>query len=87
MLSIGVRELKTHASRVLRDVAERGDTVEVTHRGRVVARIVPVAAPEAAAAGDSAVWSDLDRLAAEIGARWPAGVSAVDAVQEGRRDL
>ena len=61
--------------------------MEVTHRGRVVARIVPVAAPETAASEDGAVWSDIDRLAAEIGARWPAGVTAVDAVREGRRDL
>jgi hypothetical protein len=35
----------------------------------------------------AAVWTDLDRLAAEIGTRWPARVSAVDAVREGRREL
>jgi prevent-host-death family protein len=29
----------------------------------------------------------LDELAAEIGAEWPAGVSAVDAVRDVRRDL
>lgn len=29
-------------------------------------------------------WANLDGLAAEIGTRWPAGVSAVEAVSEGR---
>jgi prevent-host-death family protein len=86
MLSVGVRELKVNASAVIRRVRDRGETVEVTHRGRVVARIVPVAAPETVAS-DDAVWSDIDRLAAEIGAHWPAGFTAVDAVREGRRDL
>ena len=86
-LSVGVRELKANASGILRRVRDRGETVDVTHRGRVVAQIVPVAAPATAASEDAAVWSDIDRLAAEIGARWPAGVMAVDAVREGRRDL
>jgi prevent-host-death family protein len=40
MRSIGIRELRQHASRYLRDV-ERGETIEITDRGRPVARIVP----------------------------------------------
>lgn len=42
MQSIGVRELRQHASRYLKDVAEHRETIEVTDRGRPVARIVPV---------------------------------------------
>jgi prevent-host-death family protein len=42
MRSIGIRELRQHASRYLRDV-ERGETIEITDRGRPVARIVPTA--------------------------------------------
>jgi prevent-host-death family protein len=42
MRAIGIRELRQHASRYLRDVA-RGETIEVTDRGRPVARLVPVA--------------------------------------------
>jgi prevent-host-death family protein len=87
MLSVGVRELKANTSGVLRRVRDRGETVEVTHRGRVVARIIPVAASPTAAAENGAVWSEIDRVAAEIGAPWPAGVTAVEAVREGRRDL
>lgn len=38
---IGVRELRQHASRYLERVA-RGESLEVTDRGRPVARLVPV---------------------------------------------
>ena len=42
MYSIGVRELRQHASRYLKDVAEHGTTIEVTDRGRPIARLVPI---------------------------------------------
>jgi len=38
---IGVRELRQHASRYLERVAH-GETLEVTDRGRPVARLVPI---------------------------------------------
>ena len=41
MTRIGVRELRQNASRYLRRVAA-GETIEVTDRGRPVARLVPV---------------------------------------------
>jgi prevent-host-death family protein len=41
MRSIGIRELRQNASRYLRDVG-RGETIEVTDRGRPVARLIPV---------------------------------------------
>ncbi len=41
MRAIGIRELRQQASRYLRDV-ERGETIEVTDRGRPVARLTPV---------------------------------------------
>jgi prevent-host-death family protein len=41
MRAIGIRELRQQASRYLRDV-QRGETIEVTDRGRPVARLVPV---------------------------------------------
>jgi len=41
MQRIGVRELRQHASRYLALVA-RGEQIEVTQRGRPVARLVPV---------------------------------------------
>ena len=41
MKQVGVRELRQNASAVLRRV-EAGEVVEVTDRGRAVARIVPM---------------------------------------------
>ena len=86
MRAVGVRELKQRTSQVLRELREGGDEIEVTHHGRVVARLVPVRrAP--ARIRTARVWSTLDRVAREIGARWPKGWSAAAAVREGRRDL
>ena len=42
MERIGIRELRQHASRWVRR-AERGESFEVTDRGRPVARLVPSA--------------------------------------------
>lgn len=85
MRSVGVRELKAHASEILRNVRERGETVELTLHGRAIALLVPV---EGARDEEwRSVWADMDRLAEEIAAHWPQGVSAADAVAEGRREL
>jgi prevent-host-death family protein len=42
MLSIGIRELRQNASRYLRLVQERGEPIEITDRGRPVARLTPL---------------------------------------------
>ena len=81
------RQLKAKTNAILRRVRERGESIEITRRGRVVARLVP-AEPAPRGGGDlSELWADIDRLAKEIGASWPAGVNAVEAVREGRREL
>lgn len=49
MERIGVRELRQHASRYLERVAG-GESLEVTDRGRPIARLVPIRAN---------VWEDL----------------------------
>ena len=101
MRSVGIRELRERTSEIIGWVRDEGVEVQVTHYGRPVARLVPVTAgPEAfepaaeqrragvSAAGDhAAIWAELDQLAAEIGARWPDGVSAAEAVAEQRREL
>lgn len=85
--SVGVRELRQHATEIVRQVRVRRATVQITYRGKVVAQLIPVDEPFATQKETAAVWTDLDRLAAEIGARWPTRVGAVDAVREGRREL
>ena len=42
---IGVRELRQHAS-IYIDLVEKGYTVDITNRGRLVAQLVPVREPE-----------------------------------------
>jgi prevent-host-death family protein len=79
--------LKARASQVLRQVRERGEEVEITHHGRVVARLIPVSRPPRRPRAEAAAWATLDRVAREIGARWPKRRSAANAVREGRRDL
>ena len=83
--SVGIRELKQHTSAVLRRVREHGEELEVTFRGHVIARLVPVVRTKASERTARSAWSDIDRLAEEIGARWPKGVSATRAVRETRR--
>jgi prevent-host-death family protein len=86
MATIGVRELKARASEVLRRVRERGEVIDVTHRGEIVARLVPVPR-QRRRRGSMPTWSSLDHVADEISARWPRRSSAASAVREGRRDL
>ncbi|MGD0246566.1 MAG: hypothetical protein ABSB59_40415 [Streptosporangiaceae bacterium] len=67
---IGIRELRQHAS-VYVDLAEKGYTVDITNRGRLVAQLVPVFEPG----------SPLERLiAAGIiePAEEPGGVGDID---------
>ncbi len=84
--SVGVRELRQHATEIVRQVRLKHATVQITYRGKVIAQLMPVRDPIPTSKETSTVWTDLDRLAAEIGANWPTHVSAVDAVREGRRE-
>jgi antitoxin (DNA-binding transcriptional repressor) of toxin-antitoxin stability system len=86
MRAVGVRELKDGATELLRQVRERGETIALSHRGQVFARIVPVQEAEGAARSFDEWETAAKALADGISQRWPAGVSAVDAVREQRRD-
>jgi prevent-host-death family protein len=84
--SVGVRELKANPSKYLRMVREDNQEIEITVRGEVVARLVPV---ERRVDADelSDFWRRHQQLAEEISQYWPEGVSAVEAVNEQRREL
>jgi prevent-host-death family protein len=84
MKTVGIRQLRQEASQLVRMVREEGREVQITYRGKPVALLIPVE-HGSAEESDTNGWSTLDRLAAEIGARWPAGVSAAEAVAEARR--
>jgi hypothetical protein len=59
----------------------------VSVRGKIVARIVPASQPTLNDEGLAAVWAEMDELAAEIGASWPATMSSTEAIDEVRRAL
>ena len=84
---VGIRELKTHTSEIMRRVRERGGVIEISYHGEVIARLVPVSPPIPTAGAAAALIADLDRLAAEISAGWPDEVTATDAIRDARRDL
>ena len=49
MLTVGVRELKQRASKLLRMVRDEGEIVEITYHGQAIARLVPVQSPSSMA--------------------------------------
>jgi prevent-host-death family protein len=83
MSAVGVRELKEHASAIVRRVREDKESIDVTYRGEVVARLIPVPRPVDRETLER-IWEEEDRLAKEIGKYWPAGLSAADAIAEDR---
>ena len=87
MVTVGVRELKQQTSKILRRVREEGETIEITYHGQTVAHLVPVNPPAPSTEEMAAIWADLNQLSAEISAQWPEGVSALDAVNDVRREL
>jgi prevent-host-death family protein len=85
--SVGIRELKARASELVRDVRDNESSIDITYRGRVVARLVPVVAELAEARSVDELWAEMDELAAEISKSWPEGISAADAIADVRREL
>jgi prevent-host-death family protein len=84
MAAVGIRELRQHASELLRRV-QAGETVEITDRGRPVALLTPVPAgtplERLRASGDvSPADGDLDDLPEPLqlpaGAPLPSGILA-----------
>jgi prevent-host-death family protein len=89
MPEVGLRELKAHASQILRDVRERRGRYVVTHRGRPIALLVPVAEiPSPAEPPDDPGedgWDEFFRLADEIGRKWQGPPTVQEVFDEMRR--
>jgi prevent-host-death family protein len=43
---VAIRELQQHAAKVIRELAEAEEVAEITRRGEVVARLIPVSPAE-----------------------------------------
>jgi prevent-host-death family protein len=81
---IGIRELKSRASEVVRAVKEERARYVITQRGKPAAIIVPLdAAPPEKSADE--VWERLMKIGEELGKGWQNEKSAVEILSEMRR--
>jgi prevent-host-death family protein len=87
---IGVRELKTHAARIVRQVRDARASYILTHRGTAVGVILPLdpagdvgQASEDVDAG--AAWRRFVRSGRRLAARFRPGVSGVRILSTNRR--
>ena len=81
MKSVGVRELKAHASEILRDVRHCAEPYLITLDGELAAILRPVEASDLAEAGEDSleeILAEIDRIAELVGRDWPDGVSAAE---------
>jgi len=85
MADIGIRELKTHASEILRKVKEKRARYIVTHHGRPVAAIIPIDEVQPAAVAEESAWDELVSLGQEIGQNWQAQQTSTELLSEMRR--
>lgn len=86
MPRIGVRDLKTHASEVLRDVRDNHVRYVVTHRGDPVGIIVPYATrDESGTPSPDDSWGRLLDALDSLGRSWTSPLSSVEILDEMRR--
>ena len=86
MRVIGVKELKTHASEIMRKVREERVSYTITYRGKPVGVLLPLEeydeeSPEAS----QDPWSELEKLRDKMALMPPPEKSLKDALSEMRR--
>ena len=86
MKDIGIRELKTRASELVRHVAEEQATYTITRRGRPVGILAPTdfVQPKRSKAGDAA-WDRLEELWSRVDKSSQPRKSAVSELNKMRR--
>jgi prevent-host-death family protein len=81
---IGIRELKSRVSEIVRAVKEERARYVITQRGKPAALIIPLdAAPPEKSADE--VWERLLKIGEELGKGWQSEKSAVEILSEMRR--
>jgi prevent-host-death family protein len=90
MPDVGVRELKAHASEIIRAVRERRARYVITYRGRPVGLLSPLdetgmASPAATGGVEDDAWETLSRLGEEIGRDWQSPLTSSELLSEMRR--
>jgi prevent-host-death family protein len=85
MSDIGIRELKTRASEIVRQVKERRASYIVTHRGHPVAAIIPIEEIPLETEETLSAWDELLELGIQIGQNWETEQSSTELLSEMRR--
>lgn len=86
MEEIGVRELKTHASEIVRRVREEQAQYTVTYRGKPVGVLMPfVESVPASLPLELDPWEELEQIGEEIGRDWLLDISSVELISQMRR--
>ena len=88
--TVGVRELKTHAARILRHVRDSRASYVLTHRGQAIGVILPLDPTDSASqtADDTdaaAVWNAFMQVGRRLERRFRPGVSGVRLLSTTRR--
>jgi prevent-host-death family protein len=90
MPDVGVRELKTQASEIVRQVRENRARYIITYRGQPVGLLMPLdeASSSSLPSGEEPAetpWEMLTRLGKEIGQGWQSPLSSTEMLSEMRR--
>ena len=83
MPEIGVRELKVHASEIVRAVRDARARYIITYRGHPVGVLTPL---EAASGGEPGIeaWEELTELGEEIGRGWQSALTGAELLSQMR---
>jgi prevent-host-death family protein len=90
MPDIGVRELKTQASEIVRQVRDHRARYVITYRGRPVGLLMPLEETSPASLPpsegvDESSWETLTRLGEEIGRGWRSPLTSTELLSDMRR--
>ena len=90
MPDVGVRELKTRASEIVRNVRERRARYTITYRGQPVGVLMPLEQPQAEPASGpvgsaESAWDELVRLGQEIARGGRSPLTSTELLSEMRR--
>ncbi|MEW5960678.1 MAG: type II toxin-antitoxin system prevent-host-death family antitoxin [Chloroflexota bacterium] len=86
--TIGIRELKNQASRIVRSVREEMAEYVITLQGKPVALLRPITEEDAQQLRQTRIeeaMAEMKQLAQEVAAAWTSPKSGVDLISEQRR--
>lgn len=83
--TVGVRELKAHAARIVRSVREARASYVVTHRGRAVGMLLPIDGEPGDGPGDDAAWTTFLQAGRQLQRRLQPATNVVNLLSDSRR--